>query len=332
MKLARAAVGLAITAGTISIAAPAHADDPVNTAPTANYALDSAAIWAGQRVTLAESGRSDDTTPPAAITRAVSWGDGITDGNLTHAYASAGSYQITVTLNDGAENGAGVFAAGSTVTVTTSPGSYGWQKSPVYTFPGYQEQGTMVASGLPTSTRVWTSWTDGETSLLASNSSTSVNHWYRTGTWTPQITLQNGQGKATPRAAGSLSVLDDVTRPTATLTTPAGPSKASSWATLHGKAYDSESGVDVVGVQVYKWAGTTDYYYNFASRSWVKYTSTTVLPEGARALRPTDAGGNWSTPVAGLTKGWTIEVIWYAWDKVGNLSDDHYVVYALTAA
>ncbi|GAA2647706.1 PKD domain-containing protein [Paractinoplanes durhamensis] len=324
-------LGLALTAGAVSIASPAHADDPENAAPTASYALDSTAIWAGQQVTLTESGLTDDTTAPEAITRSVNWGDGSTGSTLTHKYALGGPYQVTVTLNDGTLDGPGVFTTGSTVTVTTSPGTYAWQKSPIYVYPDYQEQGTMLATGLPTSTRVWTSWTDGETSLLNNGTSATVGHWFGEGPHTPQITLQNGQGKATARNADTLTVLPDTTRPVASLTVPASPNKAASWATVRGKASDSESGVDVVGVQLYRWTATTDYYYNFTTKAWVKYIYGQSVPSAAASLRPVDASGNWSVAVAGQAKGYTLEVIAYAWDKVGNLSSDVYVDYALTS-
>jgi PKD domain-containing protein len=329
-------VGLALTAGAVSIASPAHADDPVNTPPTASYALDSTAIWAGQRVTLTESGVTDDTTAPDAITRTVAWGDGTTEqlavGRPTgaHVYPTVGSYQITVTLNDGTADGAGVFSTGSAVTVTTAPGTYAWQKSPIYVSPGYQEQGVLLASGLPTATRVWSTWGDGETSLLKDGTSAKVGHWFGFGPHTPKITLQNGQDRATPRATDQLTVLEDTTAPTASLTIPSTPSKAASWATIRGKAYDSEAGVDVVGLQLFKWNSTTGYYYNFTTRTWVKDTGA-ALPYAAQALLPTDASNNWSAGVAGLSKGYTLQVVWYVWDKVGNLSDDYWQNFALTS-
>jgi 5'-nucleotidase len=320
MKLP-AVLCLALTAGVVAIGTPARAD----AAPTATYTLDSAAIWAGQRVTLTESG----LTAPGAVTRTVDWGDGAVESPATtvHAYANPGAYSIKVTLNDGTESGSGVFPAGSTVTVTTSPGSYKWQRPTIYTYPGYQEQGTMLASGLPASD-VWTGWGDGETSLLGSGTSATVTHWYAAGTWTPKITLENEQGPATPRAANTLTVRDDdTTAPSVSLTVPSTPTKASSWKTVKGKASDSQAGMDVVGFQAYKWNATTTYYYNFSSKKWAKYTGQNV-PE-AQALRPVDAAGNWSASLSGLAKGWTLQVWYYAWDKVGNGSADYHKTYTL---
>ncbi|WP_433298570.1 PKD domain-containing protein [Actinoplanes sp. CA-030573] len=321
-------LALALTAGLVAVGTPARADDAPAVAPTATYTLDSAAIWAGQRVTLTESGRNG----PATTTRTIDWGDGTveTPGTPTHSYASPGSYGIKVTLTDGTETGTGVFPAGSTVTVTTSPGTYSWERPTIYTYPGYMEQGSMLASGLPTASQVWTGWGDGETSLLASAAGTSVAHWYGTGRWTPSITVQNAQGRATPRPAASLTVLNDVTTPSVSLTVPSTPSKASSWSTVKGKASDTQSGVDVVGVQAYKWNASTTYYYNFVSKSWVTYTGQD-LPDAAQALLTVDGSGTWSTPVAGLGKGYTLQVWYYAWDKVGNGTDSYNATYALTS-
>ena len=324
MKLP-AVLCLALTAGLVAIGTPARADDPA-AAPTANYALDSAAIWAGQQVTLTESG----LTAPGAVTRTVDWGDGTVESAapIVHRYAVPGAYSIKVTLNDGTETGDGVFPAGSTVSVAFAPGTYAWQRPSIYTYPGYQEQGTMLASGLPATSKVWTGWGDGETSLLAGGTSATVAHWYGLGTWTPKVTLQNAQGKATPRSANSLTVLSDTTAPSVSLTVPATPTKASSWNTVKGKASDSQSGMDVVGFQAYKWNATTTSYYNFSSKSWVKYNGGTP-PAAAQALRPVDASGNWTASLTGLSKGWTLQVWYYAYDKVGNGSADYHKTYTL---
>jgi hypothetical protein len=328
MHLARrrglpALLGLTLTAGLVAVGSPARADGE-NTAPTAQYTLDSTAVWSGQHVQLTESGFADDTTASDAVTRTIAWGDGAVETaaagttSWAHTYPSTGSYPVQVTLNDGELDGPGVFPAGSTVGVTTSPGSYGWQKSTIYTYPGYQEQATMVASGMPGgSTRVWTAWPDSETSLLASATSTNVAHWFGQGSWAPSITVQNAQGKATPRPAGTLTVGTDTTPPTVSLTVPSSPSKAGSWGTIKGKAADSQSGPDLVAVQLLKWNSTTEYYFDFTSRKWVKYTGQD-LPDSEMALAKVDSAGNWQVTNTGLTKGYTLEVYYLAADKAGN--------------
>ncbi len=75
------------------------------TAPTATYAVPSGSVWAGfTKVALTESNLKDDFTPTADIKRSVAWGDGTTSADLTHAYGSAGSYKVSVTLTDNAQN------------------------------------------------------------------------------------------------------------------------------------------------------------------------------------------------------------------------------------
>lgn len=331
-----ALIGIALATGLVSVGSPARADEE-NTAPTASYSVDSAALWAGQHVQLTESGLTDDTTPADAVTRTIAWGDGASEtaaaGTTTwqHTYARAGSYDVQVTLNDGALDGAGAFPAGSTVAVTASPGSYSWRQPTIYTFPDYMEQGTMLGGGLPANaSRVWTAWPDGETSLLAPGATASVAHWFGVGSWTPQVTLQNAQGKATPKGAAPLTVLGDTTPPSVSLTTPSSPSKAASWSTIQGKASDSQSGPDVVGVQLWKYNNTTDYYYDFSSRKWVSYHGQAV-PQTAQALTPVSSSGAWKVTSSGLSKGYNLQVYYYAWDKVGNSTDPFSRTYYLNS-
>jgi 5'-nucleotidase len=332
MHLARrrglpALLGLTLTAGLVAIGSPARADGE-NTPPTAQYTLDSTAIWSGQHVKLTESGFADDTTASDAVTRTITWGDGAVEtaaagtAAWSHTYAQTGSYAVQVTLNDGELDGPGVFPAGSTVGVTTSPGTYSWRKSTIYTYPGYQSSGTMVASDMPGgSSLVWTGWDDGETSLLASGTSTAVTHWFGEGSWAPQITVQNAQGKATPRPAATLTVGLDVTAPTVTVTTPSSPSKASSWATIKGRSTDSQAGSDVVAVQLVKWNSSDpyDYVYDFESRKWVKYTGQD-LPDSVVKLTTVDSAGNWQVTDSGLSKGYTLEVYCNGSDQAGNVT------------
>jgi 5'-nucleotidase len=338
-----ALIGLTLTAGLVSIAGPARADGEDNTAPTASYALDSAAIWAGQQVKLTESNLADDTTPVASISRTINWGDGTIDTEATsdtpfaHTYSATGSYPVQVTLTDGTLSGAGTFADGATsaaVGVTSSPGTYGWKNSTIYVYPGYQNQATMQTSGMPTSaSRVWTSWGDGETSLLAKGTAATVPHWFGSGTWTPRITLQNAQGKATPVAANPLTVNYDTTVPTVSVTVPSSPHKASSWSTVKGTATDSQAGVDFIGVILWRYNSSAEYVYNFANKTWIKHTSASqTLPSTVWAYPTVSSAGAWSVATSGLSKGWTFEVDYYGADKVGNEPEDlSWVSYSLTS-
>lgn len=325
-----ALLGLALTVAAVAVATPAHADGE----PVATYKLDSTSIWTGQQVKLTES----DLTADAEVTRTIAWGDGTTTEAAaaavwSHTYATAGSYPVTVTLNDGTLSGPGTFPASSTVGVVASPGTYGWKQPTVYTYPGYQNVATMTATGIPAATRVWTGWGDGETSLLGGTTSATAPHWFGAGTWTPSITLQNAQGKATPRATSRLSVLTDITNPTATVTIPGSPHRGSSWSQIKGKARDSQSGPDEVGVRLWRWKSSSDvdYMFDFATRKWL--VNKEDMPATTWAYLPVDAAGNWHFYTSGLTKGWNFELDYYVMDKVGNHTalDGDYIWYSLTS-
>lgn len=340
-----ALLGLTLTAGVVAIAGPARADGEENTAPTASYKLDATAIWAGQRVQLDESDLADDSTPVESITRTITWGDGSSEvanpakSSFTHTYASVGSYQVHVTLNDGSLDGAGTFTGGSTVAVTSPSGTYGWKKPTIYVHADedgaqYQNVATMQTSGMPsTANLMWTSWGDDETSLLAKGTAATVSHWFGAGTWTPRITPQNAQGKASPIAAKPLTVLVDSTWPTVSVTAPSTPHKAASWTTVKGKATDSQAGVDYVGVILFKYNSSASYIYNFANKTWIKQVSPTqTYPSTIWAYPKPNSSGVWSVTTSGLAKGWTFEVDYYGADKVGNEPADlSYVAYALTS-
>jgi hypothetical protein len=98
-------------------------------APSATYAAGPARPWARwSRVTLTESGLTDNFSAPSSVTRVVDWGDG--SGKTTwaqnttadHVYSTAGSYTPTVTLTDEAGNSADVSATPLTVVAdSTAP-------------------------------------------------------------------------------------------------------------------------------------------------------------------------------------------------------------------
>ena len=237
---------------------------------------------------------------------------------------------MTVALNDGQLDGPGTFPGGSSVTVATAGGSFTWRESTVYTYPKYQAPGVLLASGVPANaTRVWTDWVDGETSLLGKGPAT-LAHWYPNGSWTPKITLQNAQGKASAGNAATLTVAEDTTAPWVTVDVPAAPNRAGSWSTISGRAGDGESGPDVVGVELWRFNGTTEYYYDFAARRWVKDTGG-ELPYSAQGLAGVDSGGSWRMPSSGLVKGYTFEVWYSAWDKVGNSTEPAHTSYYLSS-
>jgi hypothetical protein len=321
--------GLALTAGILAVPSPARADGE-NTAPTATYALDSTAVWAGQRVTLTESAFADDSTPSENVTRTISWGDGSPEvratgsGPWSHTFTGTGSDHVTVTLDDntgvGTSSGPGTFAGGSTVGVTTPPGSFAWQPSTIYTYPGYQAEGTLVGSGLPANAdQNWLRWGDGETTLLnrTTYGGSHAAHWFPTGSHNPQVTMQNEQGKATARSTSSLLVAPDTTPPWAAVTIPASPTKAASWKVVRGTAGDSQSGADFVSMQIWIYNAKADYYYDFDSRKFVKYTTAAAVSDGVEYRAPVVAN-HWNGPSVAVPKGYYFEVWYWVADKAGN--------------
>jgi hypothetical protein len=330
---------LALGAGTVAgaglLGSPAWADGTL----TGTYRLDSTSIWTGQQVTLTQTAL-EDSTPETPVQRVVTWGDGSVQTldadavKATHKYAANGSYQVSVALKDAdtAEVPGTISNATSTVVVATAGGTYKFTPTWNWTWAGGGYNAKYELSGVPANaTRVWVNWGDGETSLL-SRSTTTTHHYYAFGKYTATVTLENAQGKTVPKAAGWYSTVADESSPTATLTVPSSPSKASSWKTIKGTAKDAQTGMDAVGVQLWKWTSSADYYYNFSTKKWVKYTpGSTTIPNAAITWRTVDSAGVWKVDVAGLSKGYYLEVDYVAVDRAGNDSGLKYRVQKLTS-
>jgi len=331
---------LALGAGTVAgagvLATPAWAAGTIS----ATYSLSSTAIWTGQSVTLKQDAFTD-STPDTVPAVTIEWGDGSTTETahnadpLPHTYSAAGSYVVTVrVLDDGAETIAEI--AKPAVVVTAAGGSFTFSPTWNWTgeWQGYSHEATLKLSGVPANTtRLWVNWGDGETSLV-NKANASVKHRYTidgASKWTPKVTLENPAGRVT-KNAGSYTLKDDVYAPSATLKVPGSPSKASSWKTIQGTAKDSQIGMDAVGVQLWKWTSTKDYYYNFKTSKWVKYTpGVTNIPSTALKWVGVNSSGVWKVGVAGLSKGYHIEVDYVAYDKAGNSSGLKYRVQKLTS-
>jgi hypothetical protein len=325
---------LALGAGTVAgaglLAAPALAAEGLS----ATYTLDSASIWTSQSVTLTEADLVDGTAETAPE-RTINWGDGttetVTTGTATHKYNAVGSYPVEVTLHEGDVTGT-VTNPAKPVQVANATGTFKFSPSSNWTWVDGGGTAKLLLSAVPANTtRVWVNWGDGKTSLL-SRSHTSTTHWYPVGTFTAKVTLENSQGKIGARSAGSYSAKVDTWAPaTSTLKVPSKPSKASSWKTVTGTAKDNQIGVDSVGVQLWKWTSTKDYYYNFKTKKWVKYTYNSSIPNAAISWRGVDSKGVWKVGVAGLSKGYHIEVDYTAMDKAGNIGPRKYRVQKLTS-
>ena len=332
---------LALAAGTVTgaglLGSPAWAEGD---ALSASYTLDSTSIWTGQQVTLTQSALADPT-PDTPAEWTVTWGDGATETaattseKLTHRYASNSSYPVAVTLKDadGTEGTATITNTTPTVAVAAPAGSYKFNVGTNWTWKGGGATAKLLLSGIPANaTRVWVAWGDGKTSLL-SRTTTSTTHYYDVGSYTAKITLENAQGKTVAKSAGTYAAKVDIWAPaTNTLKVPSKPSKASSWKTIQGTAKDNQIGVDSVGVQLWKWTSSKDYYYNFKTKKWVRYTyGQTNIPDAAIAWRGVDSKGVWKVGVAGLSKGYHLEVDYVAVDKAGNDSGWKYRVQKLTS-
>jgi hypothetical protein len=333
---------LALGAGTVAgaglLGSPAWAEGTL----TGTYTLDSTSIWTGQRVTLTQNAL-EDSTPDTVAERTVDWGDGSpveTLGaevvNATHQYPVNGSYPVKVTLTDAdADAGPGTVTmtnADATVQVATAGGAVKFSVASNWTWEGGGATAKLLLSAVPaTATRVWVDWGDGKTSLLA-RTHTSTTHYYPVGTHTAQVTLENAQGKTTGKRTGSYTVKVDRTKPSSTLKVPSKPSKASYWKTVQGTAKDGQIGMDAVGVQLWKWTKTKDYYYNFSTKKWVKYNpKKPKIPKAALSWRGVDAKGVWKVGVAGLKKGYYFEVDYVAVDRAGNDTGWKYRVQKLTS-
>ena len=314
-----AVLAAALAVGVVGVGTPALAAEA---APTGTYTLDSASIWTGQQVKITQTELDDDDVENAAIIRTINWGDGTTvtadagDTSWTHKYAETGSFPVSVTLSDGTVSGPGTVTGGPAVTVGAVPGTYGWQKNRIYTYPGFLNEAVFTASGVPASSNAsWVTWGDDETTLLRDGATANVDHYFGEGTHTPQVELQNAQGKSAPRNASPLTVALDTTAPSVALTYPASPNKASSYKAMKGTAKDSQSGPDVVGIWLYKANRTSEYYFDFDTKKWIKVNANT---EVYAHMVPVTSSGTWSVPVSGLAKGWVLSVGIYGCDKVGN--------------
>lgn len=329
---------LALGAGTVAgagvLAAPAWADGTIS----ATYSLSSTAIWTGQSVTLKQDAFTD-STPDTVPAVTIEWGDGATTETahnadpLPHAYSAAGSYVVTVrVVDDGAETIAEI--AKPVVVVTAAGGTFAFSPTWHWTWPNGGHEATLKLSAVPSNTtRVWVNWGDGETSLV-NKANATVKHYYpfgSTGKYSAKVTLENAQGKVT-KSAGTYTLKEDTYKPSATLKVPSSPSKASSWKTIQGTAKDAQIGMDSVGIQLWKWTSTKDYYYNFKTNKWVKYTpNVTNIPDAALKWVGVNSSGVWKTNVSGLSKGYYLEVDYVAFDKAGNDSGLKYRVQKLTS-
>ncbi|WIM97019.1 ExeM/NucH family extracellular endonuclease [Actinoplanes oblitus] len=282
------------------------------TAPTGTYAVNAAAIWPGQTVTLTQSALSDDVTAAGTIKQVVSWGDGSAAETLeagatkaAHAYAAAGSYTITVALTDEAGNTATV--SGGTVVVAAQTGKYTLDKCLAWS----GETVTVQPSGVTGADSFRVNWGDGTVGGL-------THAYAKGGSFTVTVTPVNAAGAGQTVKVGSVLVVKDIIAPVAGLTLPRDADRAASWQQVNGTVVDLGSGVDTVSVKLIEQRSGKWYYY--AAGTWTVASSEKDASARATAVNALlDPFFGWHAAVSGVDKG-TLKVSWWATDKAGNQS------------
>jgi 5'-nucleotidase len=298
------------------------------TAPTGTYALNTAAIWPGQTVTLTETALDDDVSDNSKITRVVNWGDGTATETLaattaTHTYAAAGSYQVTVTLTDEAGN-SGTVSAPSTVVVTAETGSFRLDKKSIWA----SQSVVLSATGVTGASELSVSWGDGTTTKTSANNG-QVSHAYtKAGKFTVKVTPVNAAGSGKTVTVGSVDVVKDVYKPTVRLDVPWFKAWKSSWKSVGGTVTDKGVGVASVKVKLIQERSGKWYYYS--AGKWTRATSKSAASAKAAVLVVTpDAKGYWKTAISGVDRG-TLQITYWAGDKAGNSSTAAYYAVRIT--
>jgi PKD repeat protein len=164
-------------------------------------------------------------------------------------------------------------------------------------------------------------WGDGSTDAWTAGA--SFTHVYTTaGSYSPTVTIADEAGNTAVAATSTVDVAVDEIAPTTRLLAPAHKRlSVRSWATLHGRANDSGTGVRVVRVRAIEKRGSVWYAYRPGTKSWVRAGSRAASAwHKARAARvTTDASHLWSVKLARLTRGVLVTKV-SATDNVGNVS------------
>ncbi len=163
-----------------------------NQPPTASFTASSSPALVGQTVTFNGTGSYD---PDGSI---VSWswnfGDGIIASGVTptHAYAAAGTYTITLTVQD---NGGATGSIGHTLTINPAanqPPTASFTTSPSPALVGQTVTFNATASADADGSIVYYSWAFGDS---ASGTGVMVSHAYSSaGTYAATLTVQDNAG------------------------------------------------------------------------------------------------------------------------------------------
>lgn len=130
-----------------------------------------------------------------------------------------------------------------------------------------------------------------------------------TGTFVPTVTITDQDNHQTVVTLPAITVVDDTTGPSVSITQPAAGSRASvrAWRVLRGKAVDAETGIFEVNAQVLQRRAGTWYAYDDRARKWRKGTRSEAWTRNHFRPQMTTqrvVDGRWAMPaLAGLTKG-----------------------------
>ncbi|MBU2663416.1 ExeM/NucH family extracellular endonuclease [Actinoplanes bogorensis] len=306
-----------ITADPAPRSTPGTATPADTTPPTGTFKVGATALWAGQEVTLTQVALADDVSAADKIKKVVTWGDGTTSESLTHTYAKAGNYTVSVQLTDEAGNKAAATIQGTAVVKVTAQPKGVSLLAPQSIWAG---QFTVLAvSRFDGASKLVVTWGDGATASMSANGSLIAHTYTKAGTFPVTVTPYNAAGAGTAVKVGSVKVTADTYAPSVRFVAPYNPASSSSWRSLSGLTSDSGVGVDKVSATLIQERSGKWYYFDGAR--WTKASSQSDAAAKAKVLTdtPTLFFGTWSIGIKGVEKG-ALKVTYWATDKAGNSS------------
>jgi hypothetical protein len=303
---------------------------PDLTAPSAAYSLAPTNSSDGN-VTIEQTSLTDDVSGSAAISQHVEWGDGTSSdvaGTVTsipHGYGTTKAvYYPVVTVKDLAGNTSAYPLTAVVADVTAPTGAF--SVSPASAWASWTQvtvSQSALSDDLSTSDKITrvVDWGDG--SEDAWTAGTTLTHVYTAaGSHSPTVTIADEAGNTSIIATSAVDVTVDAVAPSTRLLSPVQKrTSVRSWATLHGRATDSGTGVRKVRIRAIEKRGAAWYAYRPTSKTWVRAGNTAAAAwHKARAARvSTDAAHLWSLRLVHLTRGVLVAKV-SAIDNVANAS------------
>jgi hypothetical protein len=300
------------------------ADDTIP--PVGTFTLNSAALWIGQSVSLAQGVVTDDTSTADQIKRVVNWGDGSATTELApntvtyvHKYTKNGKFPVTVTYQDAAGNSS--VAASPVPVAVTTPGRFTFSKTSVW----WHEPVTVTFSRVPNgTTKIVFDQGDGwVVPIQGKNQSARLGYYkYKNsnrlvkGAVTLKATFHNKYGASSAIVMGKVTVKADTWKPTVTIKKPSSSNRIKSWKYAKGTAADKGSGVYRVAVFGSRLTGTKFYCYA-ANNTWKRVTSNAQAKKYCVPHYVKVSKGKWSLRLKGVAKG-TLWVDAATQDKAGS--------------